>query len=122
VSDAARFVALAAALLSLSAIVLAAMGSHMIPMNGMQASWQVASKIHLFSAATLFGLAGLLSRFPSALLNWGSWLVVLGTVVFCGNIYLHVISGYTLPKVTPLGGFIMMTGWLVVALAFVRKP
>ena len=116
-----RVVALAAALLSLSAVILAAMGSHLINMNGMENIWRIASNIHLFSAAALMGLAALLSHHHSELLKWGAWLIVLGTVVFCGNIYLHVISGYTVAKVTPLGGFMMMAGWLMAALAFLRK-
>lgn len=116
-----RFIALAATLLSLSGIILAAMGSHLFDMNGMQGIWQIASNIHLFSAAGLLGLAALLARHESRWLMWGACLVVLGSVVFCGSIYLHVITGHTIPGVTPSGGLLMMTGWLLTALAFVRK-
>jgi uncharacterized membrane protein YgdD (TMEM256/DUF423 family) len=114
-------IALAGALLALSAVMLAAMGSHLFDMNGMQALWKTASNIHLFNAAGLMGLAALLANMQSRLLHSGAWLIVLGTVVFSGNIYMHVISGYTLPRVTPLGGMLMMTGWLLAALAFLRK-
>ena len=117
----ARIIALAGTLLALSGIVLAAMGSHLFDMNGMQAIWQIASNIHLFSAAGLLGLAALLARLESRWLIWGAYLVVLGSVVFCGSIYLHVITGQTLPAVTPSGGMLMMAGWLVASLAFVRK-
>lgn len=117
----ARLVALTAALLSLSAIVLAALGSHAIAMNGLQNSWHTASIIHMFNAAGLLGLAALLANFKSRLLSAGTWLIVLGTLIFCGSIYLHVITGYTISGVTPLGGMVMMAGWLLAALAFVRK-
>lgn len=117
----ARLVALTAALLSLSAIVLAALGSHAIAMNGLQNSWHTASIIHMFNAAGLLGLAALLANFKSRLLSAGTWLIVLGTLIFCGSIYLHVITGYTISSVTPLGGMVMMAGWLLAALAFVRK-
>ena len=118
----ARAIALAGTLLSLSAVVLAAMGSHLIDMNGLQGIWQIASNIHLFSAAALLGLAALLTRLESTALKWGSWLIVLGTIIFCGSIYLHVISGRTVPGVTPSGGLLMMAGWLLSSLAFLRKP
>ncbi len=121
-NNSARGLALAGGLLALSAVVLAAMGSHLLSMNGLQGSWQTASNLHLFNAAGLLGLAALLARWDSAALKWGAWLVVLGTVVFCGSIYLHVISGRSLPAVTPAGGMLMMAGWLLASLAFVRKP
>jgi len=117
----ARAIALAGALLALSGVILAAMGSHLVDMNGLQDIWRTASNIHLFSAASLMGLAALLTRLESAPLKWGSWLIVLGTIIFCGSIYLHVITGRNLPAVTPGGGLLMMSGWLLTALAFLRK-
>lgn len=120
-STSARAIALAGSLLALSAVILAAMGSHLVDMNGMQGIWRTASNIHLFSAASLLGLAALLARLESISLKWGSWLIVLGTIIFCGSIYLHVITGRTVPAVTPSGGLLMMAGWLLTALAFLRK-
>ena len=120
-STSARLIALAASLLALSGVILAAMGSHLFDMKGMQDIWQIASNIHLFSAAGLLGVAALLARLESRWLMWGACLVVLGSVVFCGSIYLHVITGHTFSGVTPSGGMLMMTGWLLAALAFVRK-
>ena len=101
---------------------MAAMGSHLFDMNGMQGIWQIASNIHLFNAAALLGLAALLARLESQLLKWGAWLIVVGTLIFCGSIYLHVITGHVVPSVTPTGGLLMMSGWLLAALAFLRKP
>ena len=120
-NSSARAVALVAAILSLSAVILAAMGSHLIDMKEMQSLWQTASVIHLFSAAALVGLAALLASFYSRLLKWATWLIIFGAVVFCGSIYFHVISGHKVPMVTPVGGFLMMVGWLLAALAFYRK-
>jgi uncharacterized membrane protein YgdD (TMEM256/DUF423 family) len=117
----ARFVALAAALLSLAAVVLAALGSHLIDMKGLQGVWQTASIVHMFNAAALIGLAALLSRMESFSLKWGAWLIVLGTLVFSGSIYLHIITGQQILGITPAGGVLMMTGWCLVVLAFLRK-
>ncbi|HEY5776000.1 MAG TPA: DUF423 domain-containing protein [Xanthomonadales bacterium] len=117
----ARYVALAGALLALTAVILAAMGSHLFNMNGLQDLWRTASNIHLFNAAGLMGLAALLSRLESQPLKWGGWLIVMGTVVFSGSIYLHVITGQSFSAVTPAGGLMMMAGWSLSALAFLRK-
>jgi len=117
----ARYVALAGALMALSAVILAAMGSHLFDMNGLQDLWRTASNIHLFNAAGLMGLAALLSRLESRPLKWGAWLIALGTVVFSGSIYLHVVTGQTFSNVTPAGGLLMMAGWLLSAVAFLRQ-
>lgn len=117
----ARMVALAGALLTLSAVFLAALGAHLIDMHGLQAIWQTASTLHMFQGAAVLALAALLANRGSALLLWGTWLTVLGTVVFCGSIYFHVISGHMLSGVAPVGGLLMMTGWFLAVLAFLRK-
>ncbi|MGB7454012.1 MAG: DUF423 domain-containing protein [Lysobacterales bacterium] len=117
----ARVVALAGTILALSAVILAAMGSHLFDMNGLQGIWQTASNIHLFNSAALLGLAALLVKLESHSLKWGAWLIVLGTVVFCGSIYLHVITGLTMSGVAPSGGLLMMAGWLLAIFAFLRK-
>ena len=117
----ARAIALSGSLLAFLAVVLAALGSHLFDMKGLQGLWQTASNIHLFNAAALMRLAALLVNLKSRLLMWGAWLIVLGTVVFCGSIYLHVISGHMLRGVTPSGGLLMMAGWLLTVMAFLRK-
>jgi len=116
-----RMVALAAVSLSLTAVILAAMGSHLVDMKGMQGIWHTASSIHLFNAAALIGLAALLANLNSRLLLWSAWTIVAGTVVFCGSIYLHVVTGQLVPNVTPAGGMLMMAGWFMAILAFLRK-
>lgn len=113
--------ALAAGLLALTAVVLAALGSHAISMNGMASAWQTASILHLFNAAALLGLSALMATHDSSLLRWAGWTIVLGTLVFCGSIYFRVISGYSLGPVTPAGGVLMMFGWLLAVIGFVRR-
>jgi uncharacterized membrane protein YgdD (TMEM256/DUF423 family) len=121
VNAAARHVALAGALLALAGLVLAAMGSHLFDMHGMQDLWRTASNIHLFNAAGLIGLSAWLVKVQWFPLKLGAWLILCGTVVFSGSIYLHVITGNTLPAVTPAGGLLMMAGWLSAALSFLSK-
>lgn len=118
----ARAIAVAGAILSLTAVILAALGSHLIDMKGLHGSWQTASMIHLFNAAALMGLAALLVKVESRLLPWGAWLIVSGSIVFCGSLYLHVVTGQTLSGTAPAGGILMIAGWLLVVLALIRQP
>lgn len=120
-NNAARFVALAGAILSLSAVFIAALGAHLIDMKGMQGIWQTASIIHMFQAAAILGLAALLANRESRPLQWGAWLLVAGTLIFCGSIYLHVVTGSKISGVAPTGGLLMLAGWSLAVLAFLRK-
>jgi len=116
-----RHVALAGTILSFFAVFLAALGAHLIDMQGMQSIWKTASNIHMFHAAAVLGLAALLAARQSRALQWGAWLIVAGTVVFCCSIYLHVITGHKVLGVAPTGGVLMMAGWSLAVLAFLRK-
>jgi uncharacterized membrane protein YgdD (TMEM256/DUF423 family) len=121
-TTAARMIAFAGALLCLSAVILGALGSHLVDMKGMQGIWKTASNMHLFNAAGLMGVAALLSNFGSGVLKWGAWTIITGTLIFSGSIYLHVITGMMITNMAPVGGMLMMTGWGLVALAFLRTP
>lgn len=118
----ARVIAFIAAILCLAAVILGALGSHAIDMRGLQDVWETGSDIHLFNAAALLGLAALVNMTNSRLLYWAAWLIILGTVMFSGSIYQHVISAYKVTYLAPFGGFTMMAGWLLAAFAVVRKP
>ncbi len=117
----ARGIALVGTFLSLSAVFLAALGAHLINMNGLADIWQTASMVHMFNAAALIGLAALLGVRDSGILKWGAWLIAMGTALFCGSIYMHVISGQLVSGVAPAGGLLMISGWSLAVLAFLRK-
>jgi uncharacterized membrane protein YgdD (TMEM256/DUF423 family) len=122
VGSAERWLALAAALLGLAAVVLAALGSHAVDMQGQAALrqiWHTASMMHMFHAAALLALAGL--KGDRRWVGRGAWLLVAGTVIFCGSLYLRVLLPTASAPVAPFGGFLLMLGWLLIALGFLRE-
>jgi len=69
-----------------------------------------------------------LSKQFSANLKVSLWLFAIGTLFFSGSIFLlstialHGIEGVrALGPVTPIGGLILVAGWLSVAIQFMRK-
>ena len=110
-----RGLALAAALLGLCAVLLGAIGSHAIELSGEQARqrWDIALQIHYFQAAALLALAALCaSAATNRKLLWPGWMQVLGTLVFCGSLYLRAAGMTGLPGfVTPAGGLVLIFGW-----------
>lgn len=50
--------------------------------------------------------------------NLAGWLLLAGTIVFCGSLYALALSGVRkLGAITPLGGFAFVAGWIVFAVA-----
>ncbi|SFB39505.1 Uncharacterized membrane protein YgdD, TMEM256/DUF423 family [Cohnella sp. OV330] len=66
-------------------------------------------------------LVALLSeRLPSALklLRWSARLLLIGTVLFSGSLYILALSGIDwLGAITPLGGVAFLAGWACLAVA-----
>lgn len=121
-SGPSRWIAFTGALLALTGVMLSAIGSHAIEPGSAQGAWGSATGMHLFNAAGLLGLAALNSRHRSRTLAWGAWVIVLGTLLFAGSIYVDVISGLKVTNMAPVGGVLMMSGWLLAALGLVWKP
>lgn len=89
--------------------------------------FKTAVRYHMWHALLLFGLGIAASRQPSKLLATASVIVTLGTVIFSGALYILVIAG---PRaagipwglVAPIGGSLLMAGWIVSAIAVTKRP
>lgn len=125
-SSQATPIALVASLLALSGVVMAALGSHLVDLGTVEngaSIWQIASTLHLFGAAAVLALSAWLNTVPSKSLVWACWVLLSGTAVFCGSLYLRVISAASMTGAAPVGGFIMMSGWVLAGWSFAgSKP
>ena len=120
---------LAAGLLGLSGVALGAMGAHALKATllerGTAVAWETAARYHIIHAVALLAVAGWLridAEIPRTLANWivRSW--VTGVGLFSGSLYWLAIGGPRwLGPVTPLGGVALMAGWLLIALAGLRR-
>ncbi len=99
------------------AVMLGAFGAHaienIVAPDRMQ-TWQTASEYHFYHA---LGLIGLGIYYRNTLLDkWArlsGWLLITGLVLFCGSLYLLVLSGITgLGMITPFGGLSFIAAWL----------
>jgi uncharacterized membrane protein YgdD (TMEM256/DUF423 family) len=110
-----RWLACGAALLGLSAVVLAALGAHAIPLDSPDAErlWNVALQIHMFHAAALLAIAALAAALPARGFAPGWMIMALGTLVFSGSLYLRAAGVLLLPEgLPPIGGLLLLVGWL----------
>jgi uncharacterized membrane protein YgdD (TMEM256/DUF423 family) len=78
-------------------------------------TWKTASHYHLVMSVALVALASLTQRTGAS--GAGAWLLVAGMTVFSGSLYLLCLTGARwLGAVAPIGGTLLIVGWVWVAL------
>jgi uncharacterized membrane protein YgdD (TMEM256/DUF423 family) len=117
------FVALAA-LSGFLGVALGAFGAHALRASLEPRDLEIfetAVRYQLVHAVALLGVGILWARWSSTALTASGWLLIAGTVIFSGSLYLLVFTGARwLGAVTPLGGAAFLLGWLALAWAAVK--
>jgi uncharacterized membrane protein YgdD (TMEM256/DUF423 family) len=96
------------------AILLGAFGAHalksLLEVHHAREIWTTAVLYHLVHSVALLRSA---DHLPSAL---GSFLcLALGILIFSGSLYLLALTGISwLGAVTPVGGLLLIAGWILV--------
>lgn len=112
-------VAPAGALLAASAVALGAFGAHALrsTLGATELGWwQTAVQYQMWHALALLAIAALPLRSRAA-----AWLIGDGTLIFSGSLYAMALTGTrALGAVTPVGGALMILGWLALAAAMLK--
>ena len=120
--DSSRFALLAGALLAALGIALGAFAAHGLRAVLDQAAlawWQTAVQYQMWHAIGLIALGA--ARLPRTLLP--ALLLATGTVIFASTLYAMALGGPRwLGAITPIGGSLMIAGWLVLAWRVLRSP
>ncbi|MFB9886447.1 DUF423 domain-containing protein [Balneatrix alpica] len=120
------WIVLAAALNGFLAVALGAFAAHGLKARLDAYSLQIintAAHYQLVHAVALLALAWLLQQHPqlSGLLRWQASCWIVGVVLFSGSLYLLGMTGIKwLGAITPLGGLLLLAGWLLLAWAGYR--
>src|SRR6476661_4556450 len=117
-----------AAVLGGLAVACGAFGAHSLkarftaddPMLG---NWETAARYQMYHALALLAVGLLAARTPSRFLTFAGLSMTLGTVIFSGCLYALVLTGERrLGAVVPLGGVLMIVGWVLLAISGFRSP
>jgi uncharacterized membrane protein YgdD (TMEM256/DUF423 family) len=118
----------AGALLAGLGVGLGAFGAHglrsIVTADLLQA-YETGVRYHLIHSLAIIASALAADRFPWAgsLFRRGAAFFAAGILLFSGSLYLLVVTGNRLLGiVTPFGGVSFLIGWLLFALAALRKP
>jgi uncharacterized membrane protein YgdD (TMEM256/DUF423 family) len=111
-----------AAFFGFTAVMSGALGAHalegVLTERAMLRAWETAVLYHLAHAVVLLGL-GVWSTgdglSPMGSRRWAALLIAGGIVLFAGSIYGLALGGPRwLGPVTPLGGLLLLAGWIAI--------
>ncbi len=102
------------------AVVMGAFGVHglaaMVSADRLQV-WETAVRFQMYHGLGLLAIAGLPR--PARL---ASLLLVVGSLIFSGSLYVLVGTGVAvLGAITPLGGVLQIAGWALLAVTLARR-
>lgn len=81
-------------------------------------TWEKAVHYQFYHALGLLAIGLLMKQLSSDLLGYAGWAFTLGVLFFSGSLYVLCLSGVkTWGAVTPIGGLLMIAGWVLLAWA-----
>lgn len=120
-----RFYAVIAALAGGSSVAMGAFTAHTLQNYldaGALKTMQTGAQYQMYHALALLAVAILLRDVDSRRLKYSAMAFVLGMLLFCGSLYtlaLTKVQGFGI--ITPIGGVLLIGGWLLMATFFMRS-
>jgi uncharacterized membrane protein YgdD (TMEM256/DUF423 family) len=120
-----RVCIVAGAVLGGAAVALGAFGAHglegFLVERNQVANFETAVRYQMYHALALVLIGILGESRPSAALRVAGWCFGVGVVVFSGALYGIALTRVSqLGMVAPLGGTLLIVGWVALALSTVR--
>jgi len=115
-----------ASLFGLLAVIAGTFGAHGLKgriSDDLLVTFEVGVRYHMYHALALLGVAYVCSLTPRRLPVIAGWLMVFGTVVFSGSLYVLAATGFKkLGMVAPIGGTSLMAAWVCLILTAFKLP
>lgn len=110
------------ALLGGLSVVLGAFGAHalkqILSAHGRTDTYELAVRYQFYHTLALLIMAALIDKLNESKASWAALLMTSGTIVFSGSLYILALSGKTIwGAVTPIGGVLLIAGWLMFLLS-----
>lgn len=108
------------ALFSLIGLFTRSLSSHTIRQfllgRGKLENFNIAADYLLFHGLALIAVAALVHLFPDAKFHRAGWLFIAGSILFQGTVLAKsCVSIEPFGILTPVGGFLLMAGWIALA-------
>lgn len=107
------------------AVMIGAFGAHMLRprlSERMMDVFETGVRYHMFHAMALLFSGWAYLQFELPIFRKAAWAFITGLILFSGSLYLLALSDTRwLGALTPLGGLCFITGWICLAIGFLRR-
>ncbi len=95
---------------------LGAFGAHALKekleTSGLLSTYHTAVQYQFYHTLALLAIGMLMTRYSNPMLNYSSYFMMLGIILFSGSLYTLSFSGIKgLGAITPFGGLAFILGW-----------
>lgn len=105
------------------AVALAAMGTHALDTHPHLETFLKGTRYEMWHAFALLATAWVSTRSTGVWAPLAGSAFTLGILFFCGTLYLLTLLGEQAPTLgAPVGGILLLIGWLSLAIAAWRMP
>lgn len=112
-----------AALSGLVAVAMGAFGAHGVSDPRLKGWLETGGHYQLIHALAALAALWVASRGGGTTATVAAWLFLAGGLLFAGSLYGMAFTGARwLGPVTPVGGLLLMAGWLALGWAALRAP
>lgn len=112
------------ALLAFVGVAAGAFGAHALKQKlgaDMLTIFEVGVRYQMYHAFAMMISGLVLSLFQNNFMMSSGWVFLAGTVVFSGSLYVLALTGVrTWGAVTPVGGLLLLLGWLCFAIGIIK--
>lgn len=124
-----RQIIITASIFGLTAVIFGAFGAHALKASLSSAdleAWRTAVSYQFYHTFALLFLSNF-SKYRSRSIRFSYWCFTLGMLLFSGSIYLlslRSIIGINysfLGPITPVGGFLLILGWMFLLFAALKN-
>lgn len=118
-----RIILIIASACGFLAVALGAFGAHalktILESNGRVETFELATRYLFYHALAILAAGILAEKFPG--MTTPALLFLAGTIIFSGSLYILSLTGQTMwGAVTPVGGVLLLAGWLSFGWAFYK--
>ena len=125
-TDSQKWLLIIGALMGFMSVAMGAFGAHALKQklgHEMLSVFEVGARYQMYHALAIFFAVWISTLASGMLPPLSGWLFVAGTFIFSGSLYLLAMTGIRFfGAITPIGGVLLLLGWLCLALAsFIPK-
>lgn len=117
---------LSGAILGCLGVAIGAFGAHklkpFLELSNRVGTFETGVQYQFCHAIALILIGIIAEKIEHPAINYAGYAMLTGTIVFSFSLYILCLTGITkFGAVTPIGGFLLIIGWLSLAIAVFKK-